>query len=69
MIIYLIEHIVHKYLRRRMREGKIDLLMMDLTKAAREVWYEDNVFTVSAHLKEHLNNALHYEYQYLGDLP
>lgn len=69
MISIFIKQIVYTFFRRQMAKGHLDDLMLELVSAAKEVWHEDNVFTINAHLKKHLNNALHYEYQYLGDLP
>jgi hypothetical protein len=55
-----------KYIRKQIAEGHTDELMLELVRASKEIWYEDNVYTVQDCLSNHLDNALSYEYQTMG---
>ena len=56
-------YFVRKYLRSRIAQSLIKDVMYEVVTAAREVWYEDNVFTVDFFLKEQVSNAVNDVYQ------
>lgn len=61
MILYL----VRKWLRKQLAQGNLEDVMYELVEASKEVWYEDNIYTVEKHLKDELDCALAYSYQIL----
>ena len=52
-----------KYLRQQIIAGHTDEVMLEVVRASKEIWTEDNVFTHKSELEKHLINALAYEHQ------